>query len=152
MIICEWNYSKNNGIKDNDMKDKNLMSPKEENLMELLWDEQRPLTTAEIGSVLKGKGWNKSTLFNTIQSLLEKGYIKVSGVERSHTQYARQFEYTMTKEEYAALFLTEKGIKRSALGNIALAMTGSSSSDEEADEELIQELENIIKQLRGNRK
>jgi hypothetical protein len=31
-------------------------------------------------------------------------------------------------------------------------MTGSSSSDEEADEELIQELENIIKQLRGNRK
>lgn len=69
-----------------------------------------------------------------------------------NTQYARQFEYAMTKEEYAALFLTEKGIKRSALGNIALAMTGSSSSDEEADEELIQELENIIKQLRGNRK
>ena len=103
MIIYKWNYSKNNGIKDNDMKDKNLMNPKEENLMELLWDEQRPLTTAEIGSVLKGKGWNKSTLFNTIQSLLEKGYIKVSGVERSHTQYARQFEYTMTKEEYAAL-------------------------------------------------
>ena len=56
MIIYKWNYSKNNGIKDNDMKDKNLMNPKEENLMELLWDEQRPLTTAEIGSVLKGKG------------------------------------------------------------------------------------------------
>ena len=46
MIIYKWNYSKNNGIKDNDMKDKNLMNPKEENLMELLWDEQRPLTTA----------------------------------------------------------------------------------------------------------
>ena len=128
------------------------MSPKEEGLMELLWDEQRPLTTAEIGSVLKGKGWNKSTLFNTIQSLLENEYIKVSGVERNNTQYARQFEYAMTKEEYAALVLTEKGIKRSALGNIALAMTGSSGSDDEADEELIQELENIIKQLRGNRK
>ena len=68
------------------------------------------------------------------------------------TPNAKTLRKTMTKEEYAALFLTEKGIKRSALGNIALAMTGSSSSDEEADEELIQELENIIKQLRGNRK
>ena len=134
------------------MKKRNLMNPKEEGLMELLWDEQRPLTTAEIGSVLKGKGWNKSTLFNTIQSLLENEYIKVSGVERNNTQYARQFEYAMSKEEYAALVLTEKGIKRRALGNIALARTGSSGSDDEADEELIQELENIIKQLRGNRK
>ena len=41
------------------MKDKNLMNPKEESMMELLWQEQKPLTTAEIGSVLKGKGWNK---------------------------------------------------------------------------------------------
>jgi len=152
MIIYKWNYSKNNGIKDNDMKDKNLMNPKEENLMELLWDEQKPLTTAEIGSVLKGKGWNKSTLFNTIQSLLEKGYIKVSGVERSHTQYARRFEYAITREEYAAVVLTYKGIKRRDLANIALAMSGVSDKDNKEAEELIHELEEIIKQLRGSEK
>ena len=134
------------------MKDKNLMNPKEESMMELLWQEQKTLTTAEIGSVLKGKGWNKSTLFNTIQSLLEKEYIKISGVERSHTQYARQFESDITREEYAAVVLECKGIKRKDLAHIALAMSGASDGDGKEDEELIHELEDIIKQLRGSGK
>ena len=134
------------------MKDKNLMNPKEESLMNLLWEERRPLTTAEIGTVLKGRGWNKSTLFNTVQSLIEKGYIRVSGMERNHTQYARQFESAITREEYAAVVLTCKGIKKRDLANIALAMSDSSDGDDKEDEELIQELKEIIKQLRENRK
>ena len=125
-----------------------LMNSKEEVMMEMFWEEPKPLTTSEIGSKLKGKGWNKSTLFNTIKSLLDKNYIRVIGVERSNTQYARQFEASFSKEEYAAVVLTSKGIKRSSLANIALAMSGSLDEDKDADEELIHELEGIIEKLR----
>ena len=41
-----------------------------------------------------------------------------------------------------------KGIKRSSLANIALAMSGSLDEDKDADEELIHELEGIIEKLR----
>ena len=131
------------------LKNSNLMTPKEEGLMELLWSSAEPQTTADISSVLNGKGWNKSTIFNTIHSLLKKNYIKVSGVERSNTQYARQFESAVTREEYAAIVLTEKGFNKSSLANIALAMTGSSHKDDSDNEKLIGELEEIIAQLRG---
>ena len=116
------------------MKSYSIMTPKEETVMELLWDKQKPMTVAEIGNVIKGKGWNKSTLFNTIQSLTQKKYLKVCGIEKNHTQYARQFETSISKEEYAAIMLTNKGIKKKDLGNIALAMSGSSDDNFENNE------------------
>lgn len=130
------------------MKSNGIMTPKEETVMELLWDTQKPMTISEIGNVIKGKGWNKSTLFNTIQSLSGKNYIKVCGMEKNHTQYARQFEPGISKEDYAAIILTNKGIKRKDLGNIALAMSGA-NDDSDNKEELIRELELLINRLKG---
>ena len=126
-----------------------IMTQKEEMIMDLLWDNQKPMTISEISNVLNGKGWNKSTLFNAIQSLICKKYISVCGVEKSHTQYARQFETIITKEEYAAILLMEKGIKGKDLANIALAMNGKLNGEDEYNEELIHELESIINHLRG---
>ena len=111
--------------------------------------QKKTMTIAEIKDVLNGKGWNKSTLFNTIQSLINKKYISVCGVEKSNTQYARQFEASITKEEYAAILLTNKGIKRKDLVNIVLAMDGTVKGNKEDNEELILELESIINHLRG---
>ena len=48
--------------------------------------------------------------------------------------------------------MTYKGIKRRDLANIALAMSGVSDKDNKEAEELIHELEEIIKQLRGSEK
>ena len=127
----------------------NIITPKEEAIMELLWNNKKPMTIAEIKDVLNGKGWNKSTLFNTIQSLINKKYISVCGVEKSNTQYARLFEASITKEEYAAILLTNKGIKRKDLVNIVLAMDGTVKGNKEDNEELILELESIINHLRG---
>ena len=86
------------------------LNQREEDMMEMLWEQGQPMTSAEMKETLEKQGWNKSTLFNTIQSLLDRGCIRISGLERNNTQYARQFEAAVSKEEYMARLLTEKGI------------------------------------------
>ena len=127
------------------------LNQREEDMMEMLWEQGQPMTSAEMKITLEKQGWNKSTLFNTIQSLLDRGYIRISGLERNHTQYARQFEAAVSKEEYMARLLTEKGITSSELANIALAMTGGEKGKKRSRKEndaLIADLEQIISRLR----
>lgn len=59
---------------------------------------------------------------------------------------------TITKEEYAAVLLSERGIKSNSLGKIALAMLGTgkrkkTSRDEE--DKLVKELEDMITEIRN---
>lgn len=133
------------------MKNNNLMTQKEEDLMEFLWNYGEPLTITEMAGLLDKEKWNQVTLFRLVKGLLNKGYLKIHGFEKNNTQYARSFIPSMTKEEYAAILLSERGIKSSSLGRIAVAMLGTGkrkkvSQDEE--DKLINELESIIEQIR----
>ena len=86
--------------------------------------------------------------------MLEQEYLCVNGFERVSKTYARKFKPAVTKEEYAAVVLGARGIDTNSLGNLAMAMLGNDNSEkrgEEADEKLIQELEDIIVQLRNRR-
>ncbi|MBR1451517.1 MAG: BlaI/MecI/CopY family transcriptional regulator, partial [Lachnospiraceae bacterium] len=107
------------------MKRRELLNGREEEMMYILWDVGEPSTSVDMLDRLLDDGWNRSTVFNTIQSLIDKHFLKVTGVEKSNTQYARQFEPAITREEYAAKLLIEKGIDCEKLGNIAVAMIGS---------------------------
>ena len=85
---------------------------------------------------------------------MKQGYVNISGVELIKKTYARKLEPAISREEYAAIMLMERGITRSSLGEIALAMTGSDKNgrkDKEEDEQLIKELEGIIAKLRGQK-
>ena len=137
------------------MKKSGILSKREEQLMDFLWEENRPMTTIEMGELLDKDKWNNITLFRTVKSLLEKEYIDVCGMERNKTQYARKYQTVVSKDEYMAQLLVEKGIPISSIGSIVLAMIGTgaktnNSSDE--DEKLIHELEMIIEQIRDHGK
>lgn len=140
--------------KDIDMKRRELLNGREEEMMYIMWDMKEPSTSVEMLDRLLDNGWNRSTVFNTIQSLIDKGFLRVIGVERNHTQYARQFEPAITREEYAAKLLIAKGLDCDKLGNIAIAMIGSdnSSNDDkkgkDRKKELIKELEATIARLK----
>ena len=136
------------------MKRRELLNGREEEMMYILWDVGEPSTSVDMLDRLLDDGWNRSTVFNTIQSLIDKHFLKVTGVEKSNTQYARQFEPAITREEYAAKLLIEKGIDCEKLGNIAVAMIGSDNSSKnnkkkkDRRNELIKELEATIARLR----
>lgn len=137
------------------MKQRRLMNKREEKLMNFLWEQQESVTIADMEQYFASEKLNKTTIFKAVQSLMGLGYICVSGVERSNKTYARQFRAAVTREEYAAIILAERGIETSSLGNLAMAMLGNDKSekeDEDADEKLINELESIILQLRNRQK
>lgn len=133
------------------MRNGKLMTQKEEDLMEFLWKHGKPLTITEMAGLLDKDKWNQVTLFRIVKGLLNKGYLKINGFEKNNTQYARSFIPSITKEEYAAVLLSERGIKSSSLGTIALAMLGAGKRkkiSQAEEDKLVNGLENIIEQIR----
>ena len=91
----------------------------------------------------------KLTNIRTINSLIDKDLIKVSGFQQYHPQYARRFTYSITQEEYAARLLEAHGLTFRSLGNIAMAMIKNDCDEaEESREELIESLQEIIDNLK----
>lgn len=133
------------------MKNSKLMTQREEDLMEFLWTQENPLTVTEMEGILGKEKWNKVTIFRIVNKLTSKGYLKIDRMERNNTQYARKFMPTITKEEYAAVLLSERGIKSNSLGKIALAMlgTGRKKTSRDEEEKLVKELEDMITEIRN---
>ena len=118
----------------------------EEDLMEIFWERKEPLTSVEISEISADRSWNGNYVHMMLRSLLKKGMITVCGSVQYGTQYARQFIPSLTKEQYAAKLVMSKGIKKNAIAAVTVAMVNE--ADEEG-EELIQQLEEIIGELKS---
>lgn len=77
-----------------------MLTRSEKQIMELLWSIDEPLTCLEIIDRCEDKRWKDSYIHIMIRSLLEKGMIKVNGVELVCKNYARKFGPALTKDEY----------------------------------------------------
>lgn len=51
------------------MKKQNCLTAREEELLHILWDMNEPLTAGEMVERLSAGGWNKATVFKTVQTL-----------------------------------------------------------------------------------
>lgn len=119
----------------------------EEDLMEIFWEKKVPLTSVEILEISCGRSWNGNYLHMMLRSLLKKGMIKVCGTVQYGTQYARQFIPAVTKEQYAAKLVLSKGIEKTSIAEVTVAMVNETTG---ADEEgVIKQLEEIIKELKS---
>lgn len=134
------------------MVSKNYLTEKEITLLDIMWKNKNPMTSVEMLKALDEAVWNETNLFRTINTLSKKNLIRICGRERYNTQYARVFEPTITREEYAARFLVDRGIGHNSLGRLAMALVHveeNGNDDSRAEEtELIAELEAIIDKLR----
>lgn len=124
-------------------KEKHL-TKSEEDLMELFWEKKKPLTSVEILDISEGRSWNGNYVHMMLRSLLKKGMIEVCGSVQYGTQYARQFTYSVTKEQYAAKLIMSKGIEKNSIAAVTVAMV-----NETGGEDLIQQLEEIIEELKS---
>lgn len=124
----------------------NILTKSEEELMEMFWERNEPLTSVEILNISTGRSWNGNYLHMMLRSLLKKGLIKVCGTVQYGTQYARQFIPAITKEQYAAKLVMSKGIEKSSIAAVTAAMV-----DEiiDTDGEIIKQLEEIIEELKN---
>lgn len=131
------------------MKKQNCLTAREEELLNVLWEMNEPLTTGEMAERLAAEGWNKVTLFKIVQTLSDMGYLKVAGLEKSTKSYARKFVPALTKEEYYAEVMMKRGLDSSSIANITAAFLGvADKGDKERDAKVIAKLEEIIGALR----
>lgn len=130
------------------MKKKFSLTPSEERIMELLWSENRPLTSVELTEHSEEESWKSSYVYILIRSLLKKGLIEVCGTVQYASQYARQFRPLLTKEQYAARLALSLDFDSASISKVAVAMAQEASED---SEQFIQQLENMIERLRKER-
>ena len=137
------------------MKRNGLLSPREEQLMDYLWEQDEAQSTDRIQAGLEDKGWNKVTLYRILQGLIDKGYIRISGLERNNTQYLRLMEPAISKEDYTARILAGRGIGVSSIPNLVMAILGTDGNrkrSQKENENIINGLEEIIMEIRTRNK
>ena len=127
------------------MKDIHL-TKSEEDLMDIFWNHNAPLTSVEILEMTKDRSWNGNYLHVMLRSLQKKGMIRVCGTVQYGNQYARQFEAAVTKTEYGAELILSKGLAGS-ISQVAVALVEKSEIEDK--EEVISQLQEIIDRLKA---
>ena len=120
------------------------LTKSEEQMMDIFWSEDKPLTSVDIVNMKVKDTWSNGLVHNMIRSLLKKGLLKECGMERYSSQYARKLCQAVTREEYAAKLLASKIRGKSSISEVIAAL----AKEESDDKDVIEELEDIIKQLR----
>lgn len=120
------------------------LTKSEEQLMNIFWDRSISMTSVEIVQMNIKPTWTNGLVHNMIRSLLKKGMIQECGTVRYATQYARQFQPAMTKEEYAAKLALSVGILKEDVSKVMVALTRETGKDPE----VIEELEEMIRQIK----
>lgn len=125
-------------------KKKEELTKGEERILEIFWNEGKPLTSMEV--MEKTDEFNESYVHRLLNSLLEKKALKVEGMMKSGKQYARIFVPEFTREEYGVYLIKQLGMMRKDnLKKFAVALT----KENKRKEEVIETLEEIIDEIKG---
>ena len=123
------------------MKKKNTrITESEREVLELLWEENQPLTSAEIVKISEHKTWKPSYIHLMINSLLKKNVIQVAGFKQTTKNYARTFTPTMTREEFSIRMLREEN----QLNASSLSLLFGALLEEDVDRAVIDELSDML--------
>ncbi len=79
------------------------LTKSENEIMDLLWREGRPLSRSEIIELTPERSWKPTSIHILLNSMLDKGAICVAGFVQSTKNYARTFTPTLTADEYVLL-------------------------------------------------
>ena len=78
------------------------LTKSEMEIMDVLWDAEKPLSRADLLEHSDEKSWKDSSVHIMLNGLLKKCAIQVVGQVKHGKTYARTFAPTMTREEYFA--------------------------------------------------
>ena len=114
-------------------------SHSEKMIMDILWRNERPLTTAEILQQLpEGKSWKQNTVITFLSRLTEKELVTATKIGRAH-----HYEALLTEEEYRA-FETKQFISDVHEGSVS----GFLQTLTESGDLTKKDIEDVMKKLR----
>ena len=78
------------------------LTKSEMEIMDVLWDADKPMSRADLLAQSDEKTWKDSSVHILLNGLLQKGAIQEAGLVKRSKTYGRVFSPTMTREEYFA--------------------------------------------------
>jgi predicted transcriptional regulator len=132
------------------MRKKQFLNEKETIVMQQLWGKKEPMTSVDLIEQPMIQEWNEATLYRILKSLLDKGFLEVCGMSLYSKQYARVFKPTCTMEEYFVRYVQNQDSKKNVLSNFAMALAKNETED--SIDDLINELEQVIEELKDEKK
>lgn len=129
---------------------KKRLSKSEEQLLQIFWQKNQPLTSVELFELSQAtdetSSWSINYIHKMLAALLEQDLLELCGFVKEGKRYIRQFVPRLSKEEYLADILDQQGINTTSLAKIAVALV--KKQDEKGGEitqnQLIAELEKMI--------
>lgn len=125
------------------MQEKIVLSKRELDVMNVLWEMDKPATAKDIESFNPALSIN--TIVAVLKSLLTRGFIKVADIVYSGTVLTRAYEYVLTADDYLVNQITRGFTKKVSSKKIVAALLS-----EENDVETLESLERLIKQYKDN--
>ena len=113
------------------------ITSKQLEVMQVLWNTERPLTASEITN--SNPMLNINTVQVCIRQLLKKEYIKVADIVYSGTVLCRSYSPAITKQDYVTVFFSDN------IGDMNAAL---SFIDDTKDTSVLDELEKAIERKR----
>lgn len=126
------------------MPTQSLLSNTERQIMELLWEEGKPLSRQDLLTKTEGRSWNPSSIHLILNSMISKGVIRITDTEK---RYARTYEAVISLEDYLAHQLTSALPKKSNR-DLLISTVSALVHRGGIDEATIQELENMLEEQR----
>ena len=95
------------------------LTKSEMEIMDVFWNEQVPLSRADLLGRGEEKTWKDSSVHILLNGLLQKGIIREVGFVRRSKTYGRTFLPTLTREEYFAATIFSHRHKPELMGLIS---------------------------------
>ena len=117
-------------------------------ILVVVWAQEKPLTCVGILDQIDNDALKIASIYQTINGMLHKKLLEVSGVELCGSRYRRVFKALITPEDYALMQVDEHVSnaknKCSCLHNILVGLINKS----DINEEVIGEIEALLQKKR----
>ena len=79
-----------------------MLSDNELAVLRVFWSTRTPLSRPEILSRMRENNWNPNSIHRVLNSLMQKGYIRVEGIARCGQNYGRTYRAIKDQSDYVA--------------------------------------------------
>lgn len=102
-------------------------------IMDVLWESDRPLSRSDLLERSAEKSWKDSSVHILLNGLLQKNAIREAGMVKRSKTYGRTFAPAMTREEYFAATIFSHRHKPEIVGLFAALLQREDISSEELE-------------------
>lgn len=122
------------------------LTDKEEQMLETMWKQGRPLTRSEIINLTENRRWKESSIHVFLNRLLDKESIRVCDIVKTSTNFGRTYEPTFSAKEYDIMRLKKNfetvDPEYSTISDFVSFIVKSKKVDKDS----LKDLEDIIKE------